>query len=252
MVTAATPATGEQVWTNRIVGYGQEAPDQLLANPNNVRIHPLRQQQAMGEVLAEVGVVQNVIVNQRTGFVVDGHMRVQLALSAGQPWVPVTYVDLDEDEELLVLHTFDPLASLAAYDRDMLAENAPDVLAKAAASHVLATFFEELVAANAPPPAELPFALPLGDGNPAGEEQVPVPGVDEAPAAPADADPAPSHVKMVQLFFTTESHPVFMTQVSALMAAWGKDNVTDVVAEAVARAYAAVPADADQEDAGEA
>jgi len=33
----AAPTTG---WRNRITGSGEEAPDQLLANPANWRIHP--------------------------------------------------------------------------------------------------------------------------------------------------------------------------------------------------------------------
>jgi len=31
-------------WRNRITGHGDEAPDQLLANPRNWRIHPAGQQ----------------------------------------------------------------------------------------------------------------------------------------------------------------------------------------------------------------
>lgn len=40
-MTAAAPTTG---WRNRIAGAGEEAPDQLLANPANWRIHPKAQQ----------------------------------------------------------------------------------------------------------------------------------------------------------------------------------------------------------------
>lgn len=87
------PAT-PSVWRNRIVGEGEPAPDQLLANPANWRIHPANQQDALSGVLAEVGWVTRVIVNRATGFVVDGHARVALAISSNQPSVPVTYVDL--------------------------------------------------------------------------------------------------------------------------------------------------------------
>ena len=34
-------------WVNRIVGTGEEAPDQLLANPRNWRVHPKAQQDAL-------------------------------------------------------------------------------------------------------------------------------------------------------------------------------------------------------------
>jgi hypothetical protein len=56
-------------------------PDQLLANPRNWRIHPKAQQEALAAVLDQVGWVQDIIVNQRTGHVVDGHARIALAIS---------------------------------------------------------------------------------------------------------------------------------------------------------------------------
>jgi hypothetical protein len=69
-------------WHNRIVGYSEEAPDQLLANPRNFRTHPGSQAAALRGVLAEVGVVQNVLANRRSGFLIDGHLRVMEALKA--------------------------------------------------------------------------------------------------------------------------------------------------------------------------
>jgi hypothetical protein len=107
-------------WENRIVGYGEEAPDQLLANPRNFRIHPKNQQDAVAGVLDEVGWVQSVIVNKRTGHLVDGHLRVSIALRDDAPTVPVVYVDLSPDEEALILATLDPLAGLAGTDREKL------------------------------------------------------------------------------------------------------------------------------------
>ena len=67
-------------WRNRIAGSGEESPDQLLANPRNFRRHPKHQQDALRGVLAEVGWVQDVIVNRTTGHLVDGHLRVELAM----------------------------------------------------------------------------------------------------------------------------------------------------------------------------
>ena len=117
-------------WRNRIVGSGEEAPDRLAANPRNWRIHPKTQQAALAGALDEVGWVQQVMVNQRTGFVVDGHARVALALTRGEAAVPVLYVDLDPDEEALVLATLDPIGAMATRDeaklQALLAEGAVD------------------------------------------------------------------------------------------------------------------------------
>lgn len=114
--------TGRPEWRNRIVGHGEEAPGQLLANPANWRIHPKAQQDALAGVLDEVGWVQDIIVNQRTGHVVDGHLRVSMAISREEATVPVKYVDLSDDEERLVLASLDPLAAMAVTDEDMLAK----------------------------------------------------------------------------------------------------------------------------------
>jgi DNA modification methylase len=107
-----TPAT----WRNRIVGSGEERPDQLLANPANWRIHPGQQQKALAGSLDVVGWVQQVMVNRRTNHVVDGHARVSLAISRNEPSVPVLYVDLEPDEEALVLASLDPISAMAATD----------------------------------------------------------------------------------------------------------------------------------------
>ena len=107
-------------WRNRIAGSGEEPPDQLLANPRNFRRHPKHQQDALRGVLAEVGWVQDVIVNRTTGHLVDGHLRVELAMREGATTVPVKYVDLSETEEALVLATLDPLAALAVADAESL------------------------------------------------------------------------------------------------------------------------------------
>jgi hypothetical protein len=107
-------------WKNRIVGQGEVQPDQLLANPKNWRIHPKAQQDALTSVLDRVGWVQQVIVNKETNFVVDGHLRVSVAISRDEPVVPVVYVELNEEEEALILAMMDPLAALAITDEDQL------------------------------------------------------------------------------------------------------------------------------------
>ena len=103
-------------WANRIVGEGEEAPDQLMANPKNWRIHPVGQQDTMTNVLSEVGWIQRVIVNRTTGNVIDGHMRIALAITEDEAKVPVTYVELSEEEEAIALATFDPITSMAVPD----------------------------------------------------------------------------------------------------------------------------------------
>ncbi len=109
-------------WANRIIATGNENPTELLDrnNPDNWRLHPRVQQDALLGLMQDVGVVQDVIVNRRTGFLVDGHLRVFLAAEHKQPSIPVKYVDLTPAEEAVVLATFDPLADLAKPDPERL------------------------------------------------------------------------------------------------------------------------------------
>ncbi len=73
-------------YKNRIIGSGEESLDDILFNPRNWRIHPLSQQDALKGILEEVGWVQQVIINKRTGNLIDGHLRCQLASRGGYCW----------------------------------------------------------------------------------------------------------------------------------------------------------------------
>lgn len=109
-------------WINKIVGHGEEAPDQLLAHPLNFRVHPKAQQDALAGVIGDIGYIRSVLVNKRSGHVIDGHLRVALALRDGVPTIPVEYVDLSEAEEAEALATIDPLAAMATHDAAKLGE----------------------------------------------------------------------------------------------------------------------------------
>ncbi len=94
---------------------------QFLANPYNPRRHPQEQRAALRGVLAEVGWVTGVIENQRTGHLIDGHARIEEALSKNEDEpIPFIQVDLSEDEERLILASFDPLSTLAYNDKEQL------------------------------------------------------------------------------------------------------------------------------------
>lgn len=107
-------------WKNRIIGEGTEDPKGLKANPWNFRTHPDFQRDVLSGVLDEVGWVQNVVVNKRTGNLIDGHLRVELAIENKEELLPVVYVDLSEDEEKKIIATIDPIAALAESDNEIL------------------------------------------------------------------------------------------------------------------------------------
>jgi DNA modification methylase len=96
------------------------SPQELKAHPKNWRKHPRAQAEGLDGVLNEVGWVQNVILNQRTGRLLDGHLRIELALKNHENEVPVTVVDLSEEEEEKVLVTLDPLSAMAKINHSQL------------------------------------------------------------------------------------------------------------------------------------
>ena len=114
-MTTAPPA-----WRNRIVGHGEADPAALVANPSNWRTHPASQRSALRGSLDTVGWVAQVLVNQATGHVVDGHARIEEAIGRNEHSVPVVYVDLTPEEEDLVLATLDPIGAMAKADKDQL------------------------------------------------------------------------------------------------------------------------------------
>lgn len=100
-------------WKNRIKGFAEVDPRELIANPNNIKEHPEYQRRVIDGVLDDLGWLQGVIVNVTTGHILDGHMRVEDAIAKEQPSVPVTYVEISEEEENKALLTFDPVSTLA-------------------------------------------------------------------------------------------------------------------------------------------
>jgi len=115
-----SPAKLRNPLRNRITGSGVVRIDDLLANPQNWRMHPDAQQQALAGVIDDVGFVRSILVNVVTGHVVDGHARIAIAMRSGVEELPVEYVELSEAEEATVLATLDPIGAMAATDRAKL------------------------------------------------------------------------------------------------------------------------------------
>lgn len=109
-------------WKNRIVGTGSVDPRILVANEKNWRTHPKAQRIALEGLLDQIGWIGQVLVNKTTGRLVDGHLRVEMALEKGEESVPVTYVELTEAEEEIALTSLDPIAGLAERDDAKIAE----------------------------------------------------------------------------------------------------------------------------------
>ena len=102
-------------------------PATLGANPRNWKTHPEAQLAAMGGLIDEVGFLIPILFNDRTGRILDGHGRKELALARGWPAVPVLRVDLDEAKEAQALATIDNLGGMADIDPVAFVELLRDV-----------------------------------------------------------------------------------------------------------------------------
>lgn len=114
-------------WEDKIVGHEKVDPATLIAHPDNFRIHTALQEKVLDSTIKEIGFIASVTVNKRTGRIINGHLRVQLALKNRIPTVPVEYVDLSDAEEAQALATYDPIGSMAKHDAEIFARLADNV-----------------------------------------------------------------------------------------------------------------------------
>ena len=116
---------------NRIVGYGDEPIDEILFNPDNPRIHPKDQQDAVEGLVVDVGWAKPIVVNLRTDeswgvdrnvkTLVDGEDRCKLAAQHGEKTIPAAYIDVDRNSELKLIIGLDATSAMAGTDREVLA-----------------------------------------------------------------------------------------------------------------------------------
>lgn len=106
----------QPIWKNRIIEQGQRPASDFKFNPNNWRLHPQTQRNALNDILSRIGWIQGVIIT-RDGTLIDGHARIEEALKQGEETlVPFSMVDLSKDEEQTMLALFDPLGAMATAD----------------------------------------------------------------------------------------------------------------------------------------
>ena len=88
-------------------------PYTLAENPLNPRRHPQTQRRALHAALESLGWLQPLLYNQRTGRLIDSHLRRQEAIESGATQVPVPVVELDETAERAALASIDSITGKA-------------------------------------------------------------------------------------------------------------------------------------------
>lgn len=116
----AAPGPLGPKWRSRIVGHGRVDPRSLKDHPLNWRVHGENQNRVIRDAIEQIGVISQIIVSKRSGCIIDGHGRKDLAVANEEELVDVVYVDLTPDEERIALATINPMAELAATDPEKL------------------------------------------------------------------------------------------------------------------------------------
>lgn len=210
------------------------SPKDLIAHDLNWGVHSDKQAAALSSSIGEFGWLKPVIVNGRTGRIIDGHARVAYAKNAGVTQVPCRVVDVDEAVEARMLATIDRVGELRGRD-----------------DTALWTLLKTCLADDALPPAgfdEADIAALLASnetGKPPKGAGAPNFGDDdddfEDPFAdddgPGSLPRVESHVRMVQLFLDGTTQPEFLALAEELQKAFDVETVTDAVLEAVRYAH---------------
>lgn len=91
----------------------------LKAAPYNPRTSNKKQEKNLKESLSKFGLVEPIIFNKRTGYIVGGHFRVRELKKLGYESIDCVIVDLSEDDERELNVRLN--ANTGAWDFDLLA-----------------------------------------------------------------------------------------------------------------------------------
>lgn len=197
---------------------------ELVAHPQNFRRHPLTQRREINKSLSEFGWLQNVIWNERTGYILDGHARIEEAAKRGES-VPVRVVDVSPAQEKRIILAIGKTAEGREIDEEVLAKLLTEVVEETGdlppgwSSEEL----DELLKATA------------GDDEETLEE-------DEEETEPVLSDAIPAgiplaSIRMVQLYLTQENIDRWQEWVAALAQHFEQTTTTDTVVMTVKACY---------------
>ena len=105
-------------------------PSELTPHPENPRDPDPSRQEKLKIILDRFGFVAPLVVNTRTGYLVGGHRRLEVALEEEYDEVPIVEIDVDTDEERALLVALNNQEAQGTWNTPMLV----DVLTKLEAS----------------------------------------------------------------------------------------------------------------------
>jgi len=95
-------------------------PHTLREHQRNWRVHPAKQLEILERLLGDLGQIGAIIASKWTRTVLNGHARLRIALETDQPSVLVQWVDVTQEEEDVVLASFDAVGAMRTTREDRL------------------------------------------------------------------------------------------------------------------------------------
>lgn len=208
---------------DRVVESGTMAADQFTAHPDNWQIHPTEQQQALATTIDAIGWLIPLVVSQRSGYLLDGHARVMVALQRDPSMkLPYVMVDIEPEEEALALATINPLGAMAVTDKVKLSQLLEEAAQLPQADNDdLAALFQdihdrligtEIIMPTAPTEAEY--------------AEHPYKGED------GKANVTYNAYRIIQVLVDPEDHGRVLANLAALRQHFGTDTVSDTIVRA--------------------
>jgi hypothetical protein len=112
---------------DRIRDFRRVPARELQPHPGNWRTHPAEQQEALRDLLAEVGYAGALLARELDDGslqLIDGHLRAE---TTPEQLVPVLVLDVNAAEANKLLAFYDPLAALAGRDAERAQQLATEV-----------------------------------------------------------------------------------------------------------------------------
>ncbi len=92
-----------------------------VPDPNNARLHPEKNKEAIKASLQLYGQVKPIVINRRTGYVVAGNGTLEAAKALGWETIAVTYTEMSDAEAAGYGLADNKTAELAKWDFEVVA-----------------------------------------------------------------------------------------------------------------------------------
>lgn len=227
---AKTTAKENVAWNGNADLFTMLVPLGDLSNdPKNINVHNERSITAIAASMAEFGQTKPIVA-LKNGVVIAGNGTLMAAKQNKWTHIAVSFFE-DEAKARAYAIADNRTSELSAWDEDELAASLEQLSESGFSMDSLGFSMDEVmeIIGKSTEAVVQPVEAIAGEQR-ENEYQ-------EKSTTGSKVVGEPSHVRMIQLFFNEETHPIFMDRIRSLAVTFDTDNVTDAVFEAVRFAY---------------